>query len=168
MGYGQALGEAWSQVERLTNEGRFRIILLSLPYIIDTGTKSVVLESTNAPAKECTAIIILHYLARSLSPGKLPASTGEWIDFSQIRGAESYYPTYRKRTIERLIKKYGRGPEDIKKVVRVFDGVDFMIKVSRADEEFGADAAILYDRSIERIFCVEDIVVLTEIVVGKL
>ena len=43
-----------------------------------------------------------------------------------------------------------------------------MIKVSRADEEFGADAAILYDRSIERIFCVEDIVVLTEIVVHAL
>lgn len=168
MGYGQALEEAWSSIERLTDKDRFEVSLLSQVYIINTGAKSVILESGNAPAKEYISIIILHYLARSLEPEKLPEPTGEWIDFSQIKGAESYYPTYRKRTIDRIIKKYGSSAEDTKKIVRVFDGVEFMIKVSRADEEFGADAAILYDRSIERIFCVEDIVVLTEIVVHSL
>jgi len=168
MGYGRALGEAWSSIGRLTDESRLKITLLSDSYIIDTGTKSVVLESTNASAKEYTSIVILHYLAKLLGPEKLPAPTGEWIDFSQIKGAESYYPTYRKRTIERLIKKYASGTEDINLAVRVFEGVDFMIKVRKADEEFGVDAAILYDRSIERIFCVEDIVVLTEIVVHAL
>lgn len=168
MSYGQAIEGAWSSIEGLTDKNRMEVTLLSIPYIIDTGTKSVVLKSTNAPAKDYTSIIILHYLARSFGPTKLPAPTGEWIDFNQLRGAESYYPTYRKRTIDRLITKYGSGAEDIKKVVQVFDGVEFMIKVSIADEEFGADAAILYDRSIERIFCVEDIVVLTEIVVHTL
>ncbi len=168
MGYGQALDGAWGSIERFTDKNRLEVSLLSLSYIIDTGKKSVVLKSTDAPAKEYVSIIILHYLARSLSPEKLPAPTGEWIDFSQLKGAESYYPTYRKRTIERLIKKYGPGTEDIKKVVKVFDGVEFMVKVARADEEFGADAAILYDSSIESIFCVEDVVVLTEIVVHAL
>ncbi|MCX5679996.1 MAG: DUF3786 domain-containing protein [Candidatus Omnitrophica bacterium] len=168
MGYGQALEEAWSSIKGFKGEGRFKVTLLSQTYIIDTGTKSVFLESTNAPAKEYTSIIILHYLARSLSPEKLPAPSGEWIDFNQLRGAESYYPTYRKRTIERLINKYGSGKGDIKRIIKVLDGVDIMIKISRADEEFSADAAILYDRSVERIFCVEDIVVLTEIVVHTL
>ncbi|MEI6862860.1 MAG: DUF3786 domain-containing protein [Candidatus Omnitrophota bacterium] len=168
MGYGQAIEEAWSKVKGLTDKGRLKVTLLSEVYIIDTGTKSVALESTNAPAKEYTSIIILHYLARTLSPEKLSVSTGEWVDFSQLKGAESYYPTYRKRTIERIIKKQGSGAEDINRIIKVFDGVEFMIKVSRADEEFGADAAILYDRSIERIFCVEDIVVLTEVVVNTI
>ncbi len=168
MGYGQAIEEGWGRVKGLKGEGRFKVTLLSQLYLIDTGTKSVVLQSTNAPVKEYTSIIILHYLAKTLGPDKLAAPTGEWIDFSQLKGAESYYPTYRKRTIDRLIKKYGSGTEDIKKIVKIFDGVEFMIKVSRADEEFGADAAILYDRSIESIFCVEDIVVLTEIVVHAL
>ncbi len=168
MGYGQALEGAWSRIKGITDKDRFEVSLLSKVYIINTGTRSVILESDNTPAKEYTSIIILHYLAKSLEPEKLPAPTGEWIDFSQIEAAESYYPTYRKRTIDRIIQKYGSSAEDTKKLVRVFDGVEFMIKVSRADEEFGADAAILYDRSIERIFCVEDIVVLTEIVVHSL
>ena len=165
MGYGQALEEAWSSIKGFKGEGRFKVTLLSQTYIINTGTKSVVLESTNAPAKEYTSIIILHYLAKSLSSEKIAPPTGEWIDFSQLKGAESYYPTYRKRTIERLIKKYGSGTEDIKKIVKVLDGVELMVRVSRADEEFEADAVILYDRSIESVFCVEDIVVLTEIAV---
>ena len=168
MGYGQALEGAWSSIRRLTDQDRFNVTLLSDIYIVDTGTRSVVLGSTNAPAKEYVSIIILHYLAKTLSPEKLPAPTGEWVDFNQIKGAESYYPTYRKRTIDRLIKKYGSGSEDIKRVVRVLECVEFMINVSRADEEFGADAAILYDRSIENIFCVEDIIVLTEIAVHAL
>jgi len=168
MGYGQALEGAWSSIGRLTDESRFKVTLLSDIYSIDTGTKSVVLESTNAPAKDYTSIIILHYLARTLSPEKFPSPIGEWIDFNQLKAAESYYPTYRKRTIDRLIKKYGSSEEDTKRSVKVFDGVEFMIKVSRADEEFGADAAILYDRSIEQIFCIEDIIVLTEIVVHAL
>jgi len=168
MGYGQALEEAWGSIKGFKGEGRFKVTLLSEVYNIDTGTKSVALESTNTPAKEYTSIIILHYLAKSLSQEKLPAPTGEWIDFNQIKGAESYYPTYRKRTIECLINKYGSGTKDINRVVKVFNGVEFMIKVSRADEEFDADAAILYDRSIESVFCVEDIVVLTEIVVHSI
>jgi len=168
MSYKQALEGAWNTIEKLTNKNRFEITFLSGSYVVDTGTKSIILESTNAPAKEYTAIIILHYLAKSLSPEKLHEPTGEWIDFSQIKGAESYYPTYRKRTIERLIERYGQGPGDINKLINIFKNVEFMIKVTIADEEFGADAAILYDRSIEQIFCVEDIVVLTEIVVHSL
>ena len=168
MGYSQALEGAWSQIKRFTDENRFKVTLLSDIYSIDTGTKSVVFGSTNAPAKEYTSIIILHYLAKAIGPEKLPAPTGEWIDFNQLKGAESYYPTYRKRTIDRLIKKSGSNGEDTKKLIQVFEGVEFMIKVSRADEEFGADAAILYDRSIEQVFCVEDIVVLTEIVVHSI
>lgn len=168
MGYGQALAGAWGSIGRLKVKGRFEVKLLSNIYTIDTGTSSITPEPTKAPPKEYTSIILLHYLARSLSAEKLPEPTGEWIDFRQINGAEGYYPAYRKRTIECLIKKHGRLAEDIKRIVRVLEGVDFMIKVSRADEEFGADAAILYDRSIEKIFCVEDIVVLTEMVVHSL
>jgi len=40
--------------------------------------------------------------------------------------------------------------------------------MSKADEEFGPDANILFDKNISGIFCTEDIVVLTELIVHLL
>ena len=141
--------------------------------------------SCNTPAKEYTSIILLHYLAQKLAFGKLPEGAGEWIDFNQLDGGEAYYPAFRKRTIDRLIKKYGNKPEeliaaagrfpskkgtlaDVSVIIYPLDEIGILIKMSKADEEFGPDANILYDRNIPKIFCTEDIVVLTEMIVHQL
>ena len=39
-----------------------------------------------------------------------------------------------------------------------------LITIWKADDEFGPDANILFDKNITKIFCIEDTVVLTEIV----
>ena len=43
-----------------------------------------------------------------------------------------------------------------------------MILIWRADEEFGPEANMLFDESIKRIFCTEDIVVLAGTVAAAL
>ena len=57
---------------------------------------------------------------------------------------------------------------DIGIIVHPFKEVSMLITMSEADEEFGPDANILFDKNISKIFCTEDIVVLTEMVVHLL
>jgi hypothetical protein len=185
MSYTAALEKAWSDTAGIAKEKRFSVKLLSDTYDIDLDTKSVMSASCNVPAKDYTVIILLHYLTQKLTFKKLPEPAGQWIDFNQLEGGEPYYPTYRKRTIDRIIKKFGQKPEelinaagrfvskpgsfkDVSVIIYPFEEIGILLKMSKADEEFGPDANILYDANISKIFCTEDIVVLTEMIVHQL
>jgi hypothetical protein len=185
MGYGRALGKAWGELAKAGAKGKYEIRFLSDKYEVDADSKEVSSLSCNVPAKDRTAIIALHYLARKLTLKDLPPPSGEWIDFTQIKDAAPYFPTFNKRTIGHLIRKFGEHPEafveiasrfrsrrlsllDASVAIEAMDGVEIAIALSKGDDEFGPDANILYDRSITDMFCVEDIVVLTEMVVHGL
>jgi hypothetical protein len=185
MGYQQALEKAWKDVADASAEKRYSVRLLSDIYDIDIERKTAMSSSCNTPAKDYITLILLHYLVQRLAFGKLPEPAGEWVDFNSLNGGEGYYPAFKKRTIDRLVSKYGKNPEELLKasqrmpakvggfgdasvVVYPFAEVGILIKMSKGDEEFGPDANILFDRNISRIFCTEDIVVLTEIVVHQL
>ncbi len=185
MSYERAIERAWSDIISLTDKERFSLKLLSDIYDIDVTRKRILSLSCNAPAKDYTVIILLHYLAKKLSTKKLPELSSEWIDFNELEGGEGYYPAFKKRTIDRLISKYGSKPEelliasqrikgenaqvpDVSIIIRPVDETAILIKMYRADEEFGPDANILFDKNISAIFCTEDIVVLTEIIVHQL
>jgi uncharacterized protein (DUF1330 family) len=113
----------------------------------------------------------------------LPAVTGEWISFKELPSGDSYYPAYRKRSVEQVIRKYGANlaglcgaaqrlkgsvvkQADAAIVVESFPSVPLLIEVWNADEEFGAEANILFDKNISAIFCTEDVAVLAGFV-GK-
>jgi hypothetical protein len=49
-------------------------------------------------------------------------------------------------------------------LTRAFEAVPILIELWEADEEFGPEANILFNKTITKIFCVEDIVVLAEVV----
>jgi len=185
MSYEIAVKKAWDSVAGLTDKERFSQRLLSDTYDIILPERRVLSLSCNAPAKDYTVIILLHYLAKKLGGSKIPDNTGEWIDFNTLEGGEAYYPAFKKRTLDRLITKYGRSPEelltaasrmnaessltpDVSIIVRPFDEIAILIKMFRADEEFGPDANILFDSNISKIFCTEDVVVITEMIVHQL
>jgi len=44
--------------------------------------------------------------------------------------------------------------------IQAFEGVPVLIEVWAGDDEFGPEANLLFDRSIRKIFCTEDIAVL--------
>ncbi|MDD5136170.1 MAG: DUF3786 domain-containing protein [Candidatus Omnitrophica bacterium] len=182
MGYQQAVEKAWSAFLNLSPDDKpVTTKFLSDAYTIDPKARAVLSGPLDAPAKDHIAIILLHYLAAKLRSKTLPPLTGEWVDFNELEGGEGYYPAFKKRTIDRILKKYGHLPDSIKDtlgrfsgaiadkgdvgiVIYPLDGVPILITLSKADEEFGPDANILFDKNISNIFCTEDIVVLTEIV----
>lgn len=169
MGYQQALKKAWDDLLVIPHDGEtYAVKLLSDTYTVNLKNRTVLSDSCNIPAKEYTSIIILHYLAKKFKLGNLPEPSGQWIDFRQLEGGEGYYPAFKKRTIDKILKKHGSSGKDISIVVQALESVPMLVTVSKADEEFGPDANILFDKIISTIFCTEDIVVLTEIVAHHL
>jgi hypothetical protein len=115
----------------------------------------------------------------------LPALTNQWLTFRELSGVEGYYDAYHKRSIEPIIRKYGKSPDAIKDVlsrlpgrlsaggdisiiIEAFINVPVLIKLWRQDTEFGPDANMYFDASIKNIFCTEDIVMLAQMVSSQL
>ncbi|OGX44449.1 MAG: hypothetical protein A3G38_01220 [Omnitrophica WOR_2 bacterium RIFCSPLOWO2_12_FULL_51_8] len=183
MGYAVAIDRAWEEVLKLKPPSAAAVRFLADEYTVEPAAKQVLSLACNIPAKDFNAILILHYLARKLSG--LPELTGEWLTFRELSGVEGYAEAFRRRCIEPLIRKYGRQPAGIftalerlpgKKVtgadaaiiVDAFAQVPALVKVWAQDEEFKADANIYFDRSIQKIFCTEDIVVLAGMIAASL
>jgi len=183
MTYAAAINKAWEELLKLEPKENLSVRFLADEYTLDCKAKKVISLSCNAPAKDFAAILILHYLVSRIKG--LPALTGEWVTFKELSGVEGYYPAFRKRAIEPIIRKYGSHPEgalevlerlpakridqgDIGIVLEVFADVLAMVTLWRSDDEFGPDVNMLFDKSISRIFCTEDIVVLAGFVASQL
>ena len=178
MGYEVALLKAWLELENTTKDKTLSIKFLADEYSIDLENKRVLSLSCNVPAKEYIGILILHYLIQKFKG--LPFITGDWIAFRQLEGGLGYYPTFKKRVIATITRKYGSKPDellklterfdahrielaDISVVVEVLESVPILIELWKGDDEFGPEVNVLYDKSIKDIFCTEDIVVLSEV-----
>ena len=183
MGYDIALNKAWGELEGLSPQKIIPVKFLGDEYSVDIGSKKIMSLSCNVPAKDFTAILVLHYLACSLKG--LPKLSGEWVSFKELSAVEGYYPAFRARAIEPIIRKYGANPEailavqerlaakrinqgDMGLVVEAFAGVPVLVELWKGDSEFGPEANMLFDSSISRIFCTEDVVVLAGIVAASL
>ncbi|MDD5617630.1 MAG: DUF3786 domain-containing protein [Candidatus Omnitrophica bacterium] len=179
MGYDVALNKSWEDLINLTKENNLEVGFLADNYAVDAENRRILSLSCNVPAKEYLSILILHYLSKKIKG--LPIVSGEWIDFRQLDGGQGYYPTFKTRVISVIIKKYGANPQELLKlnerfnakksgfadagvVFDAFDKVPILIEVWKADEEFGAEANLLFDKSIKDIFCTEDIVILAEFI----
>lgn len=175
MSYDAAVTKAWEQLAALAQAKNFLVKFFNDEYTVDAEKGRVISLSCNAPAKDWTAILVLHYLIQKLK--FLPDITGELISFKEIPGGESYYPAFRKRAIDPIIRKYGKNPQGVysclerlpgKKLAQadaavqleVFPNVPAVVELWKGDEEFGPEANILFDRNIGMIFCTEDVAVL--------
>lgn len=178
MVYADAFVKAWSELEKITKDKNHSVRFLSDEYSIDLKRRSILSVSCNTPAKDYLSLLILHYLIKRL--GALPSVAGEWISFKQLEGGEGYYPSFKKRVIDTIVRKYKDNPQsllelverfkakktqlaDISIALEPFTGVPLLINFWRGDDEFGPDANVLFDKSISEIYCTEDIVVLAEL-----
>lgn len=175
MSYEIALEKGWEELNKLNSPKTLSAKFLGDEYSVDLEAKRVLSLACNAAAKDFTAILILHYLAHKLKG--LPLLAGEWLTFKEISGVEGYAAAFRSRAIEPIIRKYGSHPDgilallerlpakrvdqgDVGIVLEAFSGVPVMITLWRPDSEFGPEVNMLFDKSIVKIFCTEDIVVL--------
>ncbi|MDD4909830.1 MAG: DUF3786 domain-containing protein [Candidatus Omnitrophica bacterium] len=183
MSYTAALEKAYDRLSGLATEKRYSVRFLSENYSVDLTRREITSIINNKPAKDFLAVLLLHYLIIHIEG--LPGVKGKWISFREIEGGEFYYPAFRKRAIDLIIRKYGGDPQALlnnlerlngKKAsfgdcgieIEVFDGVPVMITVSGADEELPAEANILFDENIRQVFVAEDVAVLAGFVAGKI
>lgn len=176
MSYDAAIKKAWDDVAA-AQSGTEPVLVkfFSDEYTVDAAGRKILSLSCNVPAKDYVSILLLHYLKAKLKG--LPQIDGEWVSFKELPSGESYYPAFRKRAIEPIIRKHGSDPKGIyaalEKVsgsrvqqadaaitIRAFEGVPVLIEIWAGDDEFGAEANLLFDKSIQKIFCTEDIAVL--------
>ena len=175
MTYEPALNKGWEEVQRLSADNSFTVKFFSDEYSVDVSSRKILSLSCNVLAKEFVSILVLHYLEQKLKG--IEPLTGEWISFKELSSGEIYYPAFRKRAINPILSKYGNNPQGLftvldrgiaRKVnqadaaveVEAFSGVPVLVEIWKGDDEFGPEANMLFDRSITKIFCTEDVAVL--------
>ncbi len=126
-------------------------------------------------------VLILHYLM-----GKPPMTgSGNWVAYREIPGATFYFSAFLKRAVDPLKNTFGAdadlliraserlGAERIEAgdagfQYRVFPKVPMQWVLYLGDEEFPAEASILFDQSIGSILSPEDIAWMAGMVVYRL
>ena len=115
-------------------------------------------------------ILVLHYLMAS----DLPGLSGEWVAYREIPGASFYNSAFIKRAIDPMKRVFGQDPNSFERAAArlkgkaiepgdvgfefdVFPKVPMQIILYTGDDEFPAEANILFDRSVKRILSPEDI-----------
>ncbi len=179
MGYQDALNKAWENLSQIKQQETYSVRLLADEYSVNLNNRSVFSLSCNVPAHDHIAILILHYLKNRIEG--LPELTQEWLSFQELDGGKGYYPAFKKRVLEPVVRKYGQSPQSLSTLIERFSAktvpladfgivlealpeVPILITLWKSDEEFPAEANVLFDAGIKKVFPTEDIVVLAEFV----
>ena len=126
-------------------------------------------------------ILILHYM---LSPAPAPL-TDNWISYREIPGASFYYSAFVKRAIDPLKKVFGQNIDGLLRAgeilggktidtgdagyeFRPFPNIPVRIILWAADDEFPAEANIVFNENIRGSLSPEDIAWLAGMVVYRL
>ena len=126
-------------------------------------------------------IIVLHYM---LAPASYPLA-GQWVAYREIPGASFYFSAFVKRAIDPLKNVFGQNLNGLSKAAAILNGkpiepgdagfefdvlpnVPLQVILYAADEEFPAEANILFDRTIGEILSPEDIAWLAGMLVYRL
>ena len=126
-------------------------------------------------------ILILHYM---LSPAPSPL-TDNWISYREISGASFYYSAFVKRAIDPLKKVFGQNADgflragkilegqtidagDVGYEFRLFPNIPVRLILWSGDDEFPAEASIVFNENIGRILSPEDIAWLAGMLVYRL
>ena len=150
--------------------GAFEVEFLKRAFLLLVEPPSVEPEAGDAE-KACIARYVM--LARPL-PDMTPVS------FAEIPQARTYVNPFQGRVLGAFLAVFGREPEKLARAaeslggkkapygrhswtLRVFPLVELSFVLHPADEEFEADATVLFPRGLFEVFEVEDAVVMAEL-----
>jgi hypothetical protein len=136
-------------------------------------------QNKEVPLQE--QVLILHYLQADLPMG----SSGDWIAYREIPGATFYFGAFVKRAVDPLKKVFGQDIAGFSRAAarlegeplqigdagfefRIFPKVPVRLVLHAGDEEFPAEANILFDRSIGRMLSPEDVAWMAGMLVYRL
>ncbi|MCD6408655.1 DUF3786 domain-containing protein [bacterium] len=127
-------------------------------------------------------ILILHYLSSPIPEENYDTS---FISFKEIKTGNIYFPSIFSRVHNPLIQKFSNSPEKFMEKAlslqatptpmekysvkfHIFPEIHVIINFYPEDEEFPSDAKVLFSSITEKIFNIEDIVIMCEEIVEKL
>ena len=144
-------------------------------YQVSWPDVEISLADRREPVELRDKILILDYL----NTAKGTPLTGAAITFQELPEVSSYYPTFSKRAVQPLIDNFGSRPErlfdvsrqlgaekasfgDASVTITAFSRVPISYVIWKGDEEFPANANILFDKTIHDYLPNEDIIVLCQ------
>ncbi len=182
-----ALEKAWKDISELdlgvisselgpdaVREGRsVSIRMLDDTCVVDVASRNIhydTIEDREVPPY--LQILILHYLL-GLSATPL---TNRPVSFRELDGGAMYYPAFRARAIDPLVKEFGCRPELLKRTaeslgaepldmghvsfrLHFFDKVPVSVVFWLGDSEVSASVSMLFDASANKILPTEDLTV---------
>lgn len=182
MGYEVALKKAWDTVQDAGIKQQY-IKFLNDEYEIDYAEKNIISMSCNAPAKDFYKLLLLHYIANENKVLRLRRD--EWISFKDMDGGEAYFPAFKKRAIDPILRKYGNNPAGIFERIKSFNAekidtgtaaisisafpkIKIAVILWAEDDEFSADCNMLFNPEIKDILPTEDVAVMGGIIASLL
>jgi hypothetical protein len=165
-----------------SSENSFRIPFLDRVYQVvypQFDFKDQTASDKAIPLQE--QVLILHYMMAR----EIPSPAGHWISYREIPGAAFYFGAFVKRAIEPLKKVFGNNITGFTKAARklnakkidngdaafefrVLPAVSLQLVLWSSDDEFPAEANILFDKNIGQILSPEDVAWLAGMVVYRL
>ena len=167
----------------LLEENRFEIPFLNRMYKVDYP--QFAFSDSDDAEKEVPIqeeVLLLHYLqggGKKIQPSSTP------IAYREVEGASFYFSSFVKRAIDPLKKVFGQDKEGFRKVARELQGTaidagdagftfQLLPKISlelvlwEGDEEFPAEANILFEDNISDYLSPEDVAWLSGMLVYRL
>jgi hypothetical protein len=178
MGYEQAIKLAWQALDQLP-EVADSVSYLNQEYYLDLKEQKVDPQGMARVLDEHEQILLLHYMA---AEGGIGGVSGDrWISFKEMDGGEIYFPSFRKRAVERILAKCGSNPASLYEAMprlsgekldqgsaaitfHPFDKIRMAVIIWAGDDEFPPECNILFNSSIKQILCTEDTAVLGGVV----
>jgi hypothetical protein len=128
-----------------------------------------------------TRILILHYLIRADGSPLI----GKWVGYKDIPGGLLYAGVFARRVTEPIVRKFGgsaklfeqigirlggesAGVGDASVALQALPTIPLQYVLWGGDEEFPPSAQLLFDVSVDHYLSLEDIVVLGQMVTGRL
>ena len=120
-------------------------------------------------------ILLLHYLINAQGN----PLAGEWVNFRQLSGGDTYYPAFVKRSQQPLLDFFAHRLELLEEAAQALGGrnlsegdravvipalprVPIALIFWRGDEEFPPEARILFDATVPTYLSTEDVAVLAQ------
>ncbi|MEK7309355.1 MAG: DUF3786 domain-containing protein [Planctomycetota bacterium] len=159
------------------------IELLGETFIIKERGKNITISSGREP-RISEKILLLHYL---VTADGAPLTSQE-VTLENIPGAAFYYPTYKARSIDLIIRRFTAAPSDFIKAVQkigfnpakegrqyrlkslVLPNVPIFFVLWESDSGHPAIETIkvLYDTGITHYLPLEDIIIITEMIAHRI
>jgi len=154
---------------------------LNRPYVITFPDLAVSPRDGSEELSLRERILVLRYLAQA----KGTPPTKSLVTYRDLPGGIVYFPTFSKRTTDQLARRFGNEPESLLEaarplggyeinlgdagvVIRGFSRVPVNLVLWRGDQEFPAEARLLFDANVTDYLESEDVTVLCETITWKL